>query len=51
MQQPRIHSVDREPDSDDREFIARRRKANIRLAIYLALVAVAVYVGFILSYL
>ena len=43
--------MDREPETDEREFIARRRKANIRLAICLALVAVAVYFGFILSYL
>lgn len=43
--------VDRVPDSDEREIIARRRKANIRLAIFLALFALAVYFGFILSYL
>jgi hypothetical protein len=42
--------VDREPGNDDRDFIARRRKANIRLAVFLALVAAAVYLGFILSY-
>lgn len=41
----------REPETGEREFIARRSKANIRLAVCLALVAAAVYFGFILSYL
>lgn len=39
-----------EPDSNARDFIARRRKANIRLALLLALVVAAIYFGFILSY-
>jgi len=43
--------VSREYDNNDREFIARRRKANVRLALALALLVVAIYVGFILSHL
>ncbi len=40
-----------ERDDHDDHDAARRRRANIRLAVLLALVAVAVYAGFILSYL
>ena len=43
--------MNRESDNNDREFVARRRKANVRLALALALLVVAIYVGFILSYL
>jgi len=42
--------MDTGPERDESEFIARRRKANIRLAICLALVAAAVYFGFIVSH-
>ena len=43
----------REPgaDNDGRDSVARRRKANVRLAVVLALLAAAIYFGFILSYL
>ena len=38
-------------NGDTEKFVANRRKANIRLAVLLALVALAIYAGFILSYL
>lgn len=40
----------RENDSNESDFIARRRKANVRLALLLAFVVAAIYFGFILSY-
>ncbi len=40
-----------EPEKNDGGFTAKRKAANIRLAILLALVVVAVYAGFILSHL
>ena len=43
--------MNRESDNNDREFMGRRRKANVRLALALALLVVAIYVSFILSYL
>ena len=42
--------MDREPDNNESELVARRRKANVRLALLLALVAVVIYFGFILSH-
>lgn len=43
--------VSERDEHDDQAAVARRRRANVRLAVLLALVAVAVYAGFILSYL
>ena len=42
--------MDREPDNNESELVGRRRKANVRLALLLALVAVVIYFGFILSH-
>lgn len=39
------------PERDEAAAAARRKKANIRLALLLALVVLAIYVGFIASHL
>lgn len=39
------------PERDEAATAARRKRANIRLALLLALVVLAIYVGFIASHL
>ena len=39
------------PERDETARAARRKKANIRLAVLLALTVLAIYVGFIASHL
>lgn len=39
------------PERDEAAATARRKRANIRLALLLALVVLAIYVGFIASHL